>query len=188
MNPVDVLDFLNQLQQNYSYYQHCSRFYFSCFHFNEQNITIFEFLSQNKGEIRMFKHFCNLAISQINVCSPGKVNFFVCIQLVKISSVLQDFEEDRPRVKVAKVSLAGQSWFKILISSHKKKNLIKELESLNTIQAKYKDNNYEECSVCLNKPYYPPEQCFGFISSIKMKQCLLISWFNFGPQWMIMGV
>lgn len=55
INPVEVLDFLNQLQKNYGYDSHWDRFHFSCF--RDQNITIFEFLVQNEEEIRMFQDF-----------------------------------------------------------------------------------------------------------------------------------
>ena len=61
INPIEVLDFLNKLQQNYGYDSHLGRFYFSCF--CDQNITIFEILVQNEEEIRMFQHFYDLAIS-----------------------------------------------------------------------------------------------------------------------------
>ena len=63
IDPVDILNFLNQLQQNYGYHSNWSRFYFNCFYLPDQKITIFEFLAQNEEEIRMFQHFCDLAIS-----------------------------------------------------------------------------------------------------------------------------
>ena len=40
---VDILKFLNQLQQNYGYHSNCSHFYFNLFNLSDQNITIFEF-------------------------------------------------------------------------------------------------------------------------------------------------
>ena len=43
LDPVEILHFLNQLQQKYAYGTHWSRFYFSCYWFKDQNITIFEF-------------------------------------------------------------------------------------------------------------------------------------------------
>ena len=49
IDPVEVLDFLNQLQQNYGYDSHRGRFRFSCF--RDQNIAIFEFLAQNEEKI-----------------------------------------------------------------------------------------------------------------------------------------
>ena len=63
IDPADILNFLNQLQQNYAYHSNWSRFYFNYFNLPDQNITIFEFLAQNKKEIRMFQHFCDLAIT-----------------------------------------------------------------------------------------------------------------------------
>ena len=72
IDPVDILNLLNQLQQNYGYHSNWGCFYFNCFNLSDQNITIFEFLVQNKEEIRMFQHFCDLAISWTNFCSSGK--------------------------------------------------------------------------------------------------------------------
>ena len=54
IDPVGILDFLNQLQQNYGYHSNWSHCYFNCFNLSDQNITIFEFLAQNEEEIRMF--------------------------------------------------------------------------------------------------------------------------------------
>ena len=48
IDSVKILNFLNQLQQNYSYHSNWSRFYFNCFNLTDQNITIFEFLAQNE--------------------------------------------------------------------------------------------------------------------------------------------
>ena len=80
---------------------------------------------------------------------------------------MEIFEEYRLQNKDAKVSLAGDmrdwSWFKILVFINQKINLIKELQSLNNLLGKHVGNKYEEFSVCLNKPYYPPEQSLGFI-------------------------
>ena len=63
IGPADILNFLNHLQQNYAYHSNWSRFYFNCFNLPDENITIFELLAQNEEEIRMFQHFCDLAIS-----------------------------------------------------------------------------------------------------------------------------
>ena len=63
IDPFEILNFLNQLQQNYTYHSNWSHFNFNCFNLPDQNITIFEFLAQNEEEIRMFQHFCDLAIS-----------------------------------------------------------------------------------------------------------------------------
>ena len=60
---VEVLDFLNQLQQKYPYHSNWSRFYFSCYRLQDQNITIFEFLAQKEEKIRMFQHLYDLEIS-----------------------------------------------------------------------------------------------------------------------------
>ena len=51
LNPVDIPDFLNKLQEKYSDDSHCSRFHFSNYPLKYQNIIIFEFLSQNEEEI-----------------------------------------------------------------------------------------------------------------------------------------
>ena len=40
IDPVNILNFLNQLQQDYGYYSKWSRFYFNCFNLPDQNITI----------------------------------------------------------------------------------------------------------------------------------------------------
>ena len=71
-DPVDILNFLNQLQQNYSYHLNWSRFYFDFFNLSDQNITILEFLAQSEKEIRKFQHFCDLAITCTNFCLSGK--------------------------------------------------------------------------------------------------------------------
>ena len=82
------------------------------------------------------------------------------------------FNTFRYQNKDAKVSLAGDmrdwSWFKILVFTDQKINLIKELEPLNNLLAKDVGNKYEQFSVCLNEPYYPPEQSLGFISRKKI--------------------
>ena len=106
---------------------------------------------------------------------------------------MEIFEEYCPQNKDAKVSLAGDmrdwSWFKILVFINQKTNLIKELKSLNNLLAKHVGNKYEEFSVCLNEPYYPPEQSLGFSSrEKKLKQCLLILWLIFGQRWTRMVV
>ena len=86
---------------------------------------------------------------------------------------MQIFEGYCSQDKDAKVSLAGDlrywSWFKILVFTKKKINLIKELESLNNILSKQKGNKYEEFSVCLDEFYLPPKQSFGFISRKKIE-------------------
>ena len=80
---------------------------------------------------------------------------------------MQVFEDYCSQDKDAKVSLAGDlrywSWFKILVFTKKKINLIKEFESLNNILSKQEGNKYEEFSVCLDEFYFPPKQSFGFI-------------------------
>ena len=51
LDPVEILDFLNKLQEKYSYDSHWSRFRFSNYPIKYQNIMIFEFLFQNEKEI-----------------------------------------------------------------------------------------------------------------------------------------
>ena len=66
LDPVEIyqiLDFLNKLQEKYSYDSHWSRFRFSNYPLKYQNIMTFEFLSQNEEEIRMYQLFCDLTIS-----------------------------------------------------------------------------------------------------------------------------
>ena len=63
INPDEILDFLNKLQQKYACHRGWSPFYFSSYSLKYQNITIFDFLSQNEEELRMYQHFCDLAIS-----------------------------------------------------------------------------------------------------------------------------
>ena len=62
IDPVEVLDFLNKLQEKYPYHSGWSPFYFSSYSLKCQNI-IFDFSSQNGEELRMYQHFCNLVIS-----------------------------------------------------------------------------------------------------------------------------
>ena len=47
INPVEILDFLSKLQEIYAYHNGWSPFYFSSYSLKYQNITIFNFLSQN---------------------------------------------------------------------------------------------------------------------------------------------
>ena len=63
LDPVEILDFLNKLQEKYSYDSHWSRFRFSNYPIKYHNIMIFEFLSQNEKEIRMYQRFCDLTVS-----------------------------------------------------------------------------------------------------------------------------
>ena len=49
IDPVDILDFLNQLQQNYAYHSNWNRFCFNCFNLPDQNITIFAFFGSERG-------------------------------------------------------------------------------------------------------------------------------------------
>ena len=42
---VNILNFLNQLQQECGYHSNWSRFYFNCFNLPDQNITIFGLLA-----------------------------------------------------------------------------------------------------------------------------------------------
>ena len=85
---------------------------------------------------------------------------------------MEIFKEYFPQNMDAKISLSGDMrdwlWFKILVFTDQKINLIKELDPLNNLLAKDVGNKYEQFSVCLNEPYYPPEQCLGFISRKKI--------------------
>ena len=63
LDPVEILDFLNKLQEKYSYDSHWSRFRFSNYPIKYQNIMIFEFLFQNEKEIWMYQRFCDLTVS-----------------------------------------------------------------------------------------------------------------------------
>ena len=49
IDPVDILDFLNQLQQNYAYHFNWSCFYFNCFNLPDQNMTMFELFGSEQG-------------------------------------------------------------------------------------------------------------------------------------------
>ena len=63
INPDKILDFLNKLQEKYACHRSWNPFYFSSYSLKYKNITIFDFLSQNEKELRMYQHFCDLAIS-----------------------------------------------------------------------------------------------------------------------------
>ena len=63
INPVEILDFLNKLQEKYASHSGWSRFYFSSYSLKCQRITVFDFLSQNEEELRMYQHFCDWANS-----------------------------------------------------------------------------------------------------------------------------
>ena len=45
IDPVDILNFLSQLQQIYTYHSKWNRFYLNCFDLPDQNMTIIEFLA-----------------------------------------------------------------------------------------------------------------------------------------------
>ena len=60
-DPVKCLEFLNELWGKVAQNIHWSPFYFQCYP-SSFNIVVFEFLSQNKKELRMLKQFCCLAI------------------------------------------------------------------------------------------------------------------------------
>ena len=54
---------------------------------------------------------------------------------------------------------------------------------------KHVGNKYEEFSVCLNEPYYRPEQSLGFIPRGKKFEAVsLILWLIFGQRWTRMAV
>ena len=50
IGPVEMLGFLNKLQEKYAYYCDWNPFYFSSYSLKYKNITIFDFLSQNEEE------------------------------------------------------------------------------------------------------------------------------------------
>ena len=62
INPDEMLDFLNKLQDKYACHSGRSPFYSSSYSLKYQNI-IFDFLSQNEEELQMYQHFCDLSIS-----------------------------------------------------------------------------------------------------------------------------
>ena len=59
---VEYLDFLNKLKEKFAYVSDWTQFYFICFNAGN-NIVVYQFISENENEIRMFEHFCSLAIS-----------------------------------------------------------------------------------------------------------------------------
>ena len=63
INPVEILDVLNKLQEKYACHSGWNPFYFRSYSLQYQSITIFYFLSQNEEELRLYQHFCDLAIS-----------------------------------------------------------------------------------------------------------------------------
>ena len=63
INPEEILDFLNKLEEKCGCHSGWSRFHFSSYSLKYQNIAIFDFLSQNEEELWMYQHFCDLAIS-----------------------------------------------------------------------------------------------------------------------------
>ena len=88
-----------------------------------------------------------------------------------MSGVMEIFEEYCPQNKDAKVSLVDDmrdwSWFKILVFTNQKIDLIKELESLNNLLARHKGSKYEEFSVCLHEFSLSLKQFFEFTSREK---------------------
>ena len=62
LDVVECLDFLNKSQEKFVYVSDWTSFYFNCFDANH-NIVVYQFLSKNEDEIRMYEHFCRLAIS-----------------------------------------------------------------------------------------------------------------------------
>ena len=94
-----------------------------------------------------------------------------------MSVVMEIFKEYCPQNKDAKVSFSGDMrdwfWFKILVFTNKKINLIKELEIL----AKHKGNRYEEFSVCLEEFFIRLNNLLVLFQGKKnLKLCLLTFW------------
>ena len=63
INPVKILDFLNKLQEKYACNSGWNPFHISSSSLKYQSVTIFDFLSQTEEELRIYQHFCDLAIS-----------------------------------------------------------------------------------------------------------------------------
>lgn len=59
---LKCLEFLNELQEKFAHNIDWSPFYFQC-HPSSFNIVFYEFLSQNKEEMKMLYQFCRLAIA-----------------------------------------------------------------------------------------------------------------------------
>ena len=94
-----------------------------------------------------------------------------------MSVVMEIFKEYCPQSKDAKVSFSVDMrdwfWFKILVFTNKKINLIKELEIL----AKHKGNRYEEFSVCLEEFFIRLNNLLVLFQGEKnLKLCLLTFW------------
>ena len=72
-----------------------------------------------------------------------------------MSGVMDIFEEYHLQNKDAKVSLVGDirdwSWFKILVFTNKKINLIKEIEILSNLLARHQGSENEEFPICLDE-------------------------------------
>lgn len=61
IDAVECLGFLKKLQEKFAYVSGWTPFYFNCFSAGN-NIVVYQFISKNKNEIRVFGYFCSLAI------------------------------------------------------------------------------------------------------------------------------
>ena len=62
LDVIECLDFLNKVQEKYGYCSEWTHFYF-CYFSTLHNIAVYQFLSENEDEVRMYENFCRLAIS-----------------------------------------------------------------------------------------------------------------------------
>ena len=62
LDVIECLDFLNKLQEKYAYCSQWTPLNFSQFP-TPHNIIVYQFLSENEEEVRIYEHFCRLAIS-----------------------------------------------------------------------------------------------------------------------------
>ena len=62
LDVIECLDFFNKLQEKYAYCSQWTPLNFSQFP-TPHNIVVYHFLSENEEEVRMYEHFCRLAIS-----------------------------------------------------------------------------------------------------------------------------
>ena len=138
-NVVECLDFLNKLQEKYYCCLQLKPFYFSHSPLHH-NIVVYQFLSENEEEVRMYEHFCLLAISFSKKMTFQKehdlveeyfyyhlgenlgfthnvlTNFFACYVSVKSGNV--SFNGDLERKNFDKLfeeyNLASEGWSKFM--------------------------------------------------------------------------
>ena len=73
IDPVEVLDFLNQLQRKYAYHSNWGRCYFSWL--QDQNITIFEFWLRTKKTSECFSTFVTWKFPESILVTQRKLIF-----------------------------------------------------------------------------------------------------------------